>query len=61
MESYFRHPRTTQERRAAVDGWARARRSWKNLVNSYDDIQKDLGDRCWKKFRKKQYKNKSID
>jgi hypothetical protein len=57
---YFRHPRTTQERRASQDGYGRPARNLKNLPNSWDDIWAETS-RCWKQYRKTQYKVKNID
>ncbi len=56
---YYRHPRTTQERRASQDGYGRPRRNLKNLPNSWDDIWAER-TRCWKAYRKTQYKVKNI-
>ena len=55
--SWLRHPRTTQERRASLDGYCRPRRNIHNLPSAWEDIPRgDLYDRCWKRFRKTQYK-----
>jgi hypothetical protein len=59
---YLRHPRTTQERRASLDGWGRPRRNLANLVEVRDDIWKHWSyQRCWKKYRRTQYKIKNSD
>lgn len=55
LKRYMRHPRTTQERRASQDGWARPNRNMKNLPNTWDDIW-IKHQRCWKEYRETQYK-----
>jgi hypothetical protein len=60
MRGYMRRPRTTQERRASLDGWGRPCRNIRNLVEAWDDVWRNF-QRCWKEFRKTQYKNKQID
>lgn len=63
----FRHPRTTYERRWA-DAWTdeeespapkiRARRNFRNLPSSWDDIpRRDWDNNNWKRFRRHQYKS----
>jgi len=59
MNHYFRHPRTTQERRASQGSFCRARRNLHNLISAWDDISRHL-NKCWKSFRKTQYKTKNI-
>lgn len=55
---YFRHPRTTQERRYSVDPtykkFIRGRRAFHNIPNSYDDIMKP-SFKNWKRYRKTKY------
>lgn len=62
--TYFRHPRTTYERRWAIEGWCRPRRNVKNLVCSYSDICVGRGSwsKSWKDRtkRRKQYKPKDL-
>lgn len=52
---WYRHPKTTAERRANQDGWSRARRNQKNLVDYYDDIPISTS-KSWKDKRKTQYR-----
>lgn len=56
----FRHPRTTQEKRQNQDyrEFCRPSRCLKNLPSWYDDFFKHQ-DRCWKNYRKVQYKIKN--
>ena len=57
---YYRHPRTTAEKRANQDTeYARSKRNISNLVNAYDDIPV-CHQKSWKKTRKKQYKVKAM-
>jgi hypothetical protein len=59
---YFRHPRTTQERRKYDKQYGRKRRSPRNLPNTYDDlIRRDRDDKSWKRHRRTQYKMKIED
>ena len=60
MSRYFRHPRTTQERKMAYGGWNRAKRSRCNLPTNYDDIP-IRHYKSWKYYRKTQYKVKLLD
>ena len=58
----YRHPKTTQERRASQEGWGRKRRNKANLPCSYDDkchssSYKEV-KKGWKHNRKKQYREK---
>lgn len=64
---WLRHIRTTQELRAngkrdyiVVDGYkvkTRPKRNRANLPNAWWDIlNKSWDDRCWKRYRKTQYK-----
>lgn len=62
---YFRRPHTTQERRWA-HAWddeedaprVRGRRTNHMLPNTYDDVYRsDVDDRCWKRYRKHQWKD----
>ena len=67
--SCFTHPKThNEETQNAVflkDEYkekynirVRAKRCCPNIPNHFDDISKQyLGDRCWKRRRKKQFKN----
>ncbi len=64
FRSMYRRPRTTQERRWA-NAWddeefatkVRARRNYRNLPNSWDDIpHTDWSYRNWKHYRKHQWK-----
>ena len=66
--SWLRHPRTTQERRANQRELYsefpdfvpyRGRRASHRLVNAWDDIPKNRGDRSWKNYRRTQYKVKT--
>ena len=52
---WLRHPKTTQERRASMGSWSRAKRNRANLPEVYDDIFRE-DDRNWKEYRKTQYK-----
>ena len=55
--SWLRHPKTTQERRANQDGYARKKRCLHHLPSAWDDIgRSDWRDRSWKRHRKTQYK-----
>ena len=55
--SCLRHPKTAQERRASQSGYCRAKRNLYNLPDAWDDIlRKDIYDRCWKRYRRTQYK-----
>lgn len=63
FHSYYKHPKTTQEKRLAfgliadrLRHFLRGKRSPKVLPNVYDDIPKHQPRRSWKKFRKHQYK-----
>lgn len=60
--TYYRHPRTTYERRWAIEGWCRAKRNFRNLVCSYSDIPAGDYSKSWKDAtkRRKQYKPKDI-
>jgi hypothetical protein len=53
---WYRHPRTTQERRAsfAYKGYIRPSRNFRNLPNTYDDLV-ICHQKSWKKKRKTQY------
>ncbi len=55
---YYRHPRTTQERRLLVEEGTppiRSRRNFVNLPNFWDDKPRHI-ERCWKSHRKHQWK-----
>ncbi len=54
---YFRHPRTTQERREnhKHNKWCRRRRNKANLTNAYDDIKENI-QKSWKVKRRHQYR-----
>lgn len=53
----FRHPRTYQEIRENQEWAVRPKRKPKNLPSVYDDyLRSDWDDRCWKRFRRTQYK-----
>lgn len=56
MKIGIRFIRTTQEKRANQDGiWNRSKRS----TNRLPDVREDIWicpERCWKNFRKTQYK-----
>lgn len=62
MNSWLRKPRTTQERRRACDKseweWTRGCRSWKRLVDAWDDIPTS-GQKSWKLRRRTQYRVKN--
>ena len=51
----LRHLHTTQERRESLRGYCRAKRNLNNLPNSRDDYWIEC-DRCWKSYRKTQYR-----
>jgi len=55
-QTFYRHPRTTQERRAngKRSKWGRARRSQANLVDTYDDLCACV-QKTWKVKRRHQY------
>jgi len=65
---WLRHPKTTNEKRQwhaleferSNSGYkvrARARRSWKRLVDTWDDIMNSSIDiKSWKRYRKNQWK-----
>lgn len=55
----MRHPRTTQERRASQDGYARPSRNIRNLPSAYDDLQPGRS-RSWKNTRRTQYRPVTI-
>jgi hypothetical protein len=50
----IRRPKTTQERRANQDGYARGKR--RKLPDSWTDINR-LSNRCWKGYRTQQWKD----
>lgn len=50
---WLRKPRTTQEKRASQDGFARAKRTLKTLIDAWDDNAAGT-QRSWKKHRKRQ-------
>lgn len=60
---YYRHPKTTQEKRKSYDCpdevKIRAKRNAKNLTDAWDDnfVEKSLY-KCWKYKRKTQYRDK---
>jgi len=56
----FRHPRTTQEKRQNQDfrEFCRPARRPSNLPDAWEDYFKHQ-DRCWKNYRKTQYKIKN--
>lgn len=53
--SYFRHPKTTQERRANQEGMCRAKRRPANVPSSWEDLAK-TSQRSWKCYRKSRYR-----
>lgn len=54
---YYRHPRTTAERRANENcEFARAKRKGHNLPNPWDDIPVSKPTKSWKDRRRKQYR-----
>lgn len=56
FRSYYKRPKTTQERRAshAHNGYVRAKRNDRHLPNTWDDIHKKYWNRrCWKDCTKK--------
>lgn len=62
MSGFFRHPKTTQERRQAAASRtdpdvpdARGKRSLRNLVDSREDLGR-CRQRSWKRHRKTQFK-----
>lgn len=59
MRQYLRRPKTSNERRQNVDGYGRAKRSGKNLPNSWDDLWR-TPERNWKRHRKTQYKTVTL-
>ena len=55
----FRHPKTTVERAAWDEEYGRAKRSPRNLPNTYDDISFSwYVRRSWKCYRATQYRPK---
>jgi len=57
---WIRRVRTLQEKRANQEGWCRAKRRPHRLPDSWDDGDRtDWQDRCWKRYRKTQYKVKT--
>lgn len=60
--AWLRHMKTTAERRQYFDaidnGYTpRAKRNPANIPNAWDDHWcSSLGDRCWKRYRLRQYK-----
>lgn len=53
----YRHPRTTQERRAWDPEYGRAKRSPWRLVNAWDDVPRDnWNTRSWKRYRSHQWR-----
>lgn len=68
---WLRHPHTTQERRVngkrsnfiVVDGYeikTRPSRNQINLPSAWDDLlNRSWDDRCWKRYRKTQYKTRN--
>lgn len=57
-KKYYRHPKTTQERRANQDGrWYRGKRGHKVLVNAWDDEPTVTRTKSWKDKRKTQYRD----
>ncbi len=50
-----RHPGTTQERKANQEGWNRLSRN--NLPDYRDELWRRY-QRCWKEYRRTQYKTK---
>jgi len=56
----YRHPKTTQEKRQNQNcKYCRSKRKPQNLFDWYDEIEKHT-DRCWKSYRKTQYKIKTL-
>ena len=56
----FRHPKTGQEKRQNQNcEYCRPARRPHNLIDVWDDDIRQA-DRCWKRYRKTQYKTKSI-
>lgn len=54
--SYYRHPKTTQERRISHvhKGYVRAKRNARHLPNTWDDVHRNYWNRrCWKDCTKK--------
>jgi hypothetical protein len=51
---YYRHIRTTAERKASQEGWSRAKRNHKNLPSDWDDCR-IAHTNSWKDKRKTQY------
>jgi hypothetical protein len=64
VSSYYKHPRTIQERRAyfhdeisEYDVRVRRSRSARSLPDPWDDrIRSDVGIKNWKNYRRTQYK-----
>lgn len=63
---YYRRPKSTNEKRWA-NAWVdeeyaikpRGKRTPHNLPDAWDDcVRADIGDRCWKRHRKTQWKEK---
>ena len=57
IRSYYRHPKTTNERRQSckknIQQYIRPKRNFKNLINCYDDHYiADNQTRSWKRSKK---------
>ena len=58
----FKHPKTRQEKSAVIDAREqgvkiRGKRLASNLPCAWDDkARSDASDRCWKRYRKNQWK-----
>ena len=54
--SYFRRPKTANEKRQSQNcKYVRSKRKSKNIVSSYDDLNKSR-PKNWKNYRKTQYR-----
>jgi hypothetical protein len=53
---YLRRPKTLQERRAAQEGWNRAKRAICHLPHTWSDIEVNRDDRSWKHKRRTKYR-----
>lgn len=58
---FYRHPKTTQERRLYDEEYGRSRRSTSRLIDAWDDTPRsDWRERSWKKHRRHQWKPKGL-
>lgn len=55
-KKYLRRPQTAQEKRANQEGWNRPSRNPHLLPDAWSWEEWRRYERCWKKFRRTQYK-----